>query len=458
VTAIVSKGVLSGVDGSSSYFGTSVASSVDSYFSGSDYAALYRSQANVRMVVDFLARNIAQVALHVYRRVSDTDRVRLTEGPLAAMLARPSPRLSAYRAKAALVSDLSIYGVGYWLKVGTPAEPGLARLAPWRVTPLGGNTTAPVAFSFGDEDGSRVILAPQRLVYFRFFNPLSERIGLSPLESLRQMLAEEAAASDYRARYWAQGAKVSGFIERPKDAPKWSKDARDRFRSDWQARYTGEGMEVGGTPILEDGMTYKAGAFSARDSQYLEARKLAREEVAAAYFIPPPMIGVLDNANYANTKQFHQQLYQDTLGPWFEMLSQEIELQLVPDFDTSGEVYAEFNIADKLKGSFEEQAAALSLATGGPWMTRAEARGRMNLPELADEAAGELITPMNVSVGGQAAPNAPQPSASSLQGLVIERAVSRLVTSMSSDGLIRRGKRVLAEAEEDLSALDGGAA
>jgi len=56
-----------------------------------DYAALYRMQPNVRTCVDFLARNIAQLGLHVFRRVSETDRVRLRDHPLAMVLGRPLP-------------------------------------------------------------------------------------------------------------------------------------------------------------------------------------------------------------------------------------------------------------------------------------------------------------------------------------------------------------------------------
>ena len=51
-----------------------------------DYATMYRQQPNVRTCVDFLARNIAQLGLHVFRRVSDTDRERLTDHPLATVL------------------------------------------------------------------------------------------------------------------------------------------------------------------------------------------------------------------------------------------------------------------------------------------------------------------------------------------------------------------------------------
>jgi len=85
-----------------------------------DYAALYRMQPNVRTCVDFLARNIAQLGLHVFRRVSDTDRERLTDHGLASILDQPLPpkmKVTGYRMFEALMSDLGIYFNAYWLKL-----------------------------------------------------------------------------------------------------------------------------------------------------------------------------------------------------------------------------------------------------------------------------------------------------------------------------------------------------
>jgi hypothetical protein len=49
-----------------------------------DYAAIYRTQPAVRTVVDFLARNVGQLSLHTFKRVSETDRKRLRDHPVAA--------------------------------------------------------------------------------------------------------------------------------------------------------------------------------------------------------------------------------------------------------------------------------------------------------------------------------------------------------------------------------------
>jgi hypothetical protein len=137
---------------------------------------------------------------------------------------------------------------------------------------------------------------------------------------------------------------------------------------------------------------------------------LTREECARSYHIPPPLVGILDHATFSNITEQHKSLYTDTLGPWLEMIQQDIELQLLPEFDDVDGVYLEFNIAEKLKGDFKEQTSALQSAVGRPWLTADEARGLMNLPSLGGDAA-ELVTPLNVIVGGQASPNdsAPPP-------------------------------------------------
>lgn len=366
------------------------------------YGAIYRSQPAVRTVVGFLARNLAQLGLHVYRRVSDTDRERLVDHPVARLLAAPNPTTTRYRLIRALVSDLAIYDSAYWVKLRAEAgEPiGLRRIAPWRVEALGPDWTDPEQYRIHGSRGD-LVLDRSEVVHFRGYNPVDSRVGSSPIEALRQTLAEEFAASQWREQMWRNGARMSGYLRRPLDAPPWSEQARAAFRADWQSQYVGDGPQAGGTPILEDGMEFVAAGINPRDAQYVEARRLTREEVAAAYHIAPPLIGLLDHATYSNIREQHKQLYQDTLGPWCAEIEQEIGLQLIPDL-AGDDVYVEFNIAEKLQGSFEEQAQQLQAAVGAPYMTRNEARALQNLPSVP--GGDELIVPLNVLEGGLASP------------------------------------------------------
>ena len=368
-----------------------------------DYATIYRTQPNVRTCVDFLARNIAQLGLHVFERVSDTDRVRVTDHPFAQILSQPLPnkyKVTRYRLIESLISDLGIYFNAYWLKIRTDIQPaGLLRVPPQFMYVSGGLVPVKYELRLG---GTPVEIDPDDVVHFRGYSPDSAITGLSPLETLRRILAEEHAAGDYREHFWQNAARIRGVLKRPASAPEWSVGARGRFKTEFEDLYSGA-ENSGKTAILEEDMDWVPTEFTAEESEYLEGRKLTREECARAYHIPLPMVGILDNATFSNITEQHRNLYQDSLGPWLKSAEEEIELQLKSDFSGTDKFYIEFNIQEKMAGSFEEQTKALQSAIGRPIMTANEGRAKLNLPRLEGDA-DLLVTPLNVLVGGQASP------------------------------------------------------
>jgi HK97 family phage portal protein len=378
-----------------------------------DYAAIWKSQGAVRTVVDFLGRNIASLGIHQFRRVSDTDRERVTDSGLIQLLNQPNPGTTRYRLVDALVRDYGIYDRAYWLKMKGKGRPYLLRLPPARVTPVGDSWLWPEAFQFEGSKGKKTFKA-EEIIHFRGYSPDGDLGGQPPIEALRNVLSEEYEANRMRENTLRNGARVSGYLQRPATAPAWSEQAATRFTESWRSQYNGGGTMVGGTPVLEDGMTFVSASQTAEQLQYVEARKLTREEVAAAFFIPPTMVGVMDSATFSNIKEQHKHLYQDTLGPWLAMIAEELELQLLPDFPEAEGTYLEFNMAEKMRGSFEEQAAQIQTSVGGPWMTRNEARALSNLPAI--EGGDELIVPLNVVEGGQASPTDSAPDTGQLAG------------------------------------------
>lgn len=378
---------------------------------------VWNTQPYVRTVVTFLARNIAQLGVHSFRRVDDDQRERLrsSDSPVAQVFARPNADTTTFELIFGLVCDKALYERAYWL-LGTDRSSGaptLTRLPPSRVfehvtdDPLGHIKTFRVRSPLGDKI---VDLPASRVLYFPGWNPTTA-IGMpsSPLDAIKSVIAEQAAAFEFRKLSWAQGAQVGATIERPQGVP-WKEGARSRFIEDVRSQFAGDGPRRGGVMLLEDGMTMSGQQFNAREAEWIEAAKLSLSLIAAIYHVNPTMVGLLDNANYSNVREFRKMLYGDTLGPIMASIEDRINAFLVPRLDDSGDVYCEFNIAEKLQGSFEEQAAAMQTSVGAPWMTRSEARARVNLPPV--DGADELVTPLNVLTGGQASPRDSAPPAS----------------------------------------------
>lgn len=381
---------------------------------------LWRTQPHLRTVVSFVARNIAQLGLHTFERVSETDRRRVRDGAVALTLSRPNPSMTGHELVYGLVADYKLYDVAIWMLVETPGE-SLSGWTIWPISPswvtsTGGGTAWAPAWVDVQRPGTPrpVRIDAENLLIFHGWNPGNPTSGSSPVDALRGVLAEQIHANAYRQQVWERGGRVGSVLVRPAGAPTWSDPARERFTRDWKSKWTGlNGPKAGGTPILEDGMDLKRIGFSAKEDEWVEGAKLSLSTVAAVYHINPTMVGVLDNANFSNVREFRRMLYGDSLGPDLAMIEDRINTFLVPRLDPRSGVYVEFNIAEKMQGSFEEQTAALSSSIGRPWMTANEGRALLNMPSL-DGDADALVTPLNVLVGGQASPRDSAPKALTL--------------------------------------------
>jgi phage portal protein BeeE len=194
-----------------------------------DYAAIYRTQPNVRTVVEFLARNIAQLGIHTFKRVSDTDRARLMDHGLAQTLKRPNPWTTRYRLIEAMISDRAIYDRAYWLKVKLPEQSlSLLRVPPHLVREHG-NYLMPKGYKIELGDGKTLDVKPEQIVHFRGYNPSNNVTAIAPLETLRRVLAEGDAASTYREKFWQNAARMGGV--QPTQAIGESKRAAASSRS-----------------------------------------------------------------------------------------------------------------------------------------------------------------------------------------------------------------------------------
>jgi phage portal protein BeeE len=158
------------------------------------YAELWRGQPELRTVVDFLSRNIAQLPIHVFERVSDVDRRRLADHPLAVLLERPNYSTTRYRLLSALMHDLCIYDNAFLLKVRDAGQPVmLRRIRPSRIVPDGADWLEATGYTVQGNKGTLEVGA-EDMVHFRGYDAQDDRVGCSPIESLKHILAEEWAA------------------------------------------------------------------------------------------------------------------------------------------------------------------------------------------------------------------------------------------------------------------------
>lgn len=363
------------------------------------YEELYKTQVWIQAVVNRLSRSIARLPLKVYVNPDEpASRERVRTGALADLIRRPAPRLGPNGFVQQIVANVAIHGNAVAVKQRKfPGAPVSALLcssyAYWRVQlDSEGNTW--YVFNPGVLGKASQAYRPEDVVHFRWW---AGGIGLwaaSPLESLRTTLMQEDATQRATIAAFENGVRPSGAFSTP-GAP--SKQQLDALRADVQAIYGGvdNTAKIGFFPF---DLKWQPMTTTFVDSELINLRKLTREEVAAAYNMPPPVIGILDKATFSNISEQHLMEATDTMQPWTDMISEALSVQLIDEEPSMAGEYVEFEFGALLAGDPNKQIQTLRMAVNGPIMTPDEARERLNLPPLGTEQSTSLAPPSNASV------------------------------------------------------------
>lgn len=345
------------------------------------YGQIYRKQLWVYVVVRKRALGTARLPLKVFERLDDDSRQEARDTPYSKLLQNPNPKHDANFFWLWTSSTFDIYGEALWLKVrGRNRQP--AEL--WPVHPSNISTRLIDGDLFyvylgGSSSTEPLLIIPAAdVVHFKTYNPDSTVRGLSPLEPLRESLINEDAARRASSAFWANGARPATYLSHPK---KLSTEARDRLRADWNEIHGGVD-NFAKTAILEEGMEPKIVSLSAEESQYINSRKLNREEACGVYDTPPPVVHILDHATFSNITEQMRSMYRDTMAPHLGGFEATMDQQLRPDFVDDSSQYAEFVMDQVLRGDYETRMEANQKAIGSAQMTPNESRKLENRPPI----------------------------------------------------------------------------
>lgn len=360
----------------------------------------YRSPP-VRSVVDFIARQIATLPLKVYELQPDGSKTRVRDGLLAELVKNPSVGIkTSSRLWYSLICDGLLSDRMLAVLEQRDGTYKLRRIPPrrWQTVPDVYDEVASVRIS--DGGGNWKSFDPSdggMLIDVGFAT--SQAKGESQLRTLKRVIAEYESSMDYRAQVNKNGARAPFAILRDREWP--DEGSRNRFQNGMKD-FAGPGGGGGNGLLLEDGMKpEKLDIFKPIDVGDLDARDRVKLDVANAYGIPGELIG-LREGNFSNIAAFRQMLFGIYLRPYITTFEQAFNRCIVPEVPDIRSLYVELDADAQLRGDPTSQYKALSTATGRPFLATNEARSTLNLPPK--EGGDGLVTPLNVTIGGQSSP------------------------------------------------------
>jgi HK97 family phage portal protein len=349
------------------------------------YAEIYRTQPWVFTLVRKLAASESRLPLKVYGK-NGTSREEKPDSAYAQLLRRPNPKLGGKALMRWTRSTRELYGEAIWFKLRD--ENGQVRelhpIHPTNVIVRRNDSTGVLEYIYTRGTSLAPLLPPfpdSDVVHFKDYNPQTLTRGLSPCEPLRLTLLNEDAARRSDAAMWQNGARPAVVLSHPKSL---GKDGLERLKAQWEQ--VNKGVDKWhGTAVLEEGMTPHVLQVSPDDMQYVQGRQLNREECCGVYDVPPPVVHILDRATFSNITEQMRSMYRDTMAPRLNDDEDVLATQLAPDFvkfDRDATQYAEFNLDEVLRGSYEVRVAANAQAIATGQMTANEARRTENRPDV----------------------------------------------------------------------------
>ncbi|MCD2183496.1 phage portal protein [Rhizobium sp. GN54] len=307
-----------------------------------------------------IATALAYVPVVVYRRDNDGNRIETTTHPLCRIArAGVSPQMSWPDFLEHIVASTLLTGNGLAVidRSGNGQLSGF-RYVPWGMVTVSELSSGRLAYDVSDGRGITRRYLEGEVLHLRDRTD-DGKIGRSRLSRAADTVNGVQAANEHARAFLNNGASPSGVLETDN---KLSSEAFDRLRTSWKTDHSGAG-KAGSTPILEDGLKWKAAQINPEDAELLETRKFGVIEICRLFQVPPPIVQSYENNTFTNAAQAGLWFATFCLAPW----ARKIEAEFIRSvFPTSGPYEMELDLSGFLRGDPETRwnAHKIAIETG----------------------------------------------------------------------------------------------
>jgi HK97 family phage portal protein len=295
-----------------------------------NYEALAREGFARNPVAYRCVRLIAEAAASVPLVVFEAGR-RSPNHPLMRLLERPNTEQGLPDLLEAFFGALQTAGNGYLEAVqddqGQPFELYALRSDRMKVVP--GARGWPEAYDYS-VGGRNVRLTRNAdgwmpVLHLKLLNPLNDYYGFSPLEAAAFAVDVHNASGAWNKALLDNAARPSGALVYGggEGGERLTDDQFERLKA--ELTETHSGAAAAGRPLLlEGGLDWKPMSLSPADMDFIDGKHAAAREIALAFGVPPPLLGIPGDSTYANFKEANSAFWRHAVVPLTERLARAL--------------------------------------------------------------------------------------------------------------------------------------
>lgn len=218
--------------------------------------------------------------------------------------------------------------------------------------------------------------------------------GISRVDALKENFGLASALEKYAARFFGAGTQTSGVLEVPgnltAEQAKTMQEAFDSRHRGWARAHK--------TAIITGGAQYKPTNVPNDQAQFLDSRRMAVEDVARAFNIPPHLLGLPGTNTYASVEQNNIAFVTHTLRP----IAQKIEgaMTALLSQETGKEAaFVKFSLDGLLRADVNSRTEAYARGLQSGYYKINDIRRFEDLEPIDDPSAETVRVPLaNVNV------------------------------------------------------------
>lgn len=343
----------------------------------------------VNACVRLISGTIANMPLHLKRRIDDRNREDATDHSLWNVLRRkPNSWMKPSAFRKLLTTHVLLRGNAYALIVrsrGRVIE--IIPLHPDRVSVEQLNNLS-LEYTYTRKDGSRYVV-PQNDMMHLMGMSLDGIKGLSVIGAARETIGLARATERHGNTLFKNGTNLGGLLKYPGPLADKARENLKESLKDYRGSDNAHKLL-----ILEEGAGFERLGLTNEDAQYIETRKFTRSEICMFFGVPPSMVG--DNSNSDSNwgtglEQKSRGFVAYTLQDWITLWEDAINCDLLDDSET--DIFARFNKNSLISGDTKAQNEAFKAGRLGGWLTNNDIRGLMDLNPI--EGGDDPRQPLN---------------------------------------------------------------
>jgi HK97 family phage portal protein len=304
----------------------------------------YKQHPWVYICIGKIARSLSQIPFKIYKKGSDVE---IKSGEVVELFRTGWRYLNRFSAWEGTTVWKQMTGNAFWhIEKAGKMVVQITLLDARRMVPrMDGDVLV------GWKYAGQINYLPDEIIQFKFFNPYNSVTGLSPL----QAAINSVQGDDYATRFNKGILKNGSFPGSVIEVERNLQDAQvARIKKDFESIHKGPD-KAGKVAILEGGAKYKELRITPAELQFIEQRKMSKDEIHGVYGVPLAMTGDTSSFNRANMRDIKKEFYTKTIMPeltsYEETLNNEFFARYYRDFD------CEFDITEivELQEEFAEK-------------------------------------------------------------------------------------------------------